>query len=79
MVAGRAEMAVVGASLLVAVDRRLGKIHVQDDFLGIRASHRFADPGTVYHGQRFNVLFRRQCLGLEARDGVLARRAALKS
>jgi len=66
VVADRLEMAVVGAALLLAVDRAFGRIHVEHDVLGLvlrlGLRHQFA----VHSHQPQQVLLACQHLCLEA-------------
>jgi hypothetical protein len=66
MVAGAAEMAVVGAAFLFAVGRAFARIHVQhDDPRSTPLVHRL-DPLARQIGEGSEVLWPRQPLGLEA-------------
>jgi len=65
VIAGRFEVAVVRAVLLLAVDRDFGRVHVQNDPL--RGIHGFclADELPVQASQQGEVLFLAQYFGLE--------------
>ena len=65
MVAGTAEVAIVGRAFLLAVGRALGAVHVEDDGAGRLAFVDAADPSARQIRERLQVGVRRQPLGLE--------------
>ena len=66
VVADRLEVSVVGTAFLLAMDRTLGGVHVQNDPLGVVERLRLPDQLSVQCQQPQQVLFARQHLRLEA-------------
>ena len=66
VVADRLEVSVVGTAFLLAMDRTLGGVHVQNDPLGVVERLRLPDQLSVQRHQPQQVLFARQHLRLEA-------------
>ena len=66
VIADRLEMAVVGAALLLAVDRAFGRIHVENDPLGVVLRLGLRNQLAVHSHQPQQVIFARQHLCLEA-------------
>ena len=68
MIAGAAEVPVMGASLLLAIGRADTRIHVEHDGLGRAPSVDLIDPSTTKIGERSEIPIARQPFGLEASD-----------
>ena len=66
VVADRLEVSVVGTAFLLAMDRTLGGVQVQNDPLGVVERFRLPDQLSVQRHQPQQVLFARQHLRLEA-------------
>ena len=66
VVADRLEVSVVGTAFLLAMDRTLGGVHVQNDPLGVVERFRLPDQLSVQRHQPQQVLFARRHLRLEA-------------
>ena len=66
VVADRLEVPVVGTALLLAVDRAFGRIHVENDALGVVLRLGLRNQLAVHSHQPQQVLFARQHLCLEA-------------
>jgi hypothetical protein len=66
VIAGAAEVAVVGAALLIAVGRAHAGVHVQHDHLDWAAGMHGIDPAPGQVGERVQVRVLGQQLGLEA-------------
>ena len=65
VIAGRLEVPIVGALLLMALDPNLGAVHVQHDALGRVDGFRLGDQLSIDRGQSGEILFLGKQVGLE--------------
>ena len=77
VIADRLEVSVVGTAFLLAMDRTLGGVHVQNDPLGVVERLRLPDQLSVQRHQPQQILFARQHLRLEAVERRGQRRTAI--